>query len=119
VAIPKEEEPIYKELFEAVWDNNIATVKRLTTGNDGSNSDTTQYPLHIGVNDQNSQSLLHIACMRGHATMAALILKIADKQYALVADKDKKKKDRKEKSINNYNIPICKYNDNDNNNYVE
>ncbi|KAI8049744.1 ankyrin repeat-containing domain protein [Syncephalis plumigaleata] len=109
VNISKEEEPLYNELFGAVWSNDIATVKRLTTttttttNDDG--SDTTRYPLHIVVYNQNAQSLLHIACIRGYATMAALILKIADNQYASVVSKDKKK-DRKEKSINNYNLPI-------------
>ncbi|KAI9597730.1 ankyrin repeat-containing domain protein [Syncephalis fuscata] len=76
--ITSEEQDTYYGLFNAVWNNDIATVKRLTSP---VKHTSEQHLLHIGVYDQNSQSLLSIACLRGHAEMASLIIEIADKQY--------------------------------------
>jgi hypothetical protein len=57
--------------------------------------------LHIGAYDYFSQSLLSIACLRGHAELASLILQIANEQYT---PDEKKDKAREEKPIDNYSL---------------
>ncbi|KAI9597685.1 ankyrin repeat-containing domain protein [Syncephalis fuscata] len=101
MSVCQEEQDTYYGLFNAVWNNDIATVKRLTSP---VKHTSEQHLLHIGVYDQNSQSLLSIACLRGHAEMASLIIEIADKQYTPKVKSEKN--DRKEKAINNYTLRI-------------
>ncbi|RKP24605.1 hypothetical protein SYNPS1DRAFT_29635 [Syncephalis pseudoplumigaleata] len=99
VEVQAEEEPAYTALFRAVWNNDSATVKRLTCAD---SSDPERHLLHVGVHNRSSHSLLYIACLRGHASMAALLLQIADNQYASISTE--KGKDKKEKAINNFSL---------------
>ncbi|RKP06808.1 ankyrin repeat-containing domain protein [Thamnocephalis sphaerospora] len=94
--VPEAQHADYTKLFEAAWRGDSALVQRLTRPVADKPRD---HLLHIGAIDANSQTVLSIACLRGHAKLVSLILRISDEQYEPEPKKDKK---HDEKRINNY-----------------
>ncbi|KAJ5313021.1 hypothetical protein N7508_003851 [Penicillium antarcticum] len=64
----------YLTLFEAAWNGDIATIRKLTLGMWGATQD--QLPLEIAVSDSRGLSCLSIAIIRGHLDVAKSILQI-------------------------------------------
>ncbi|KAK8155182.1 ankyrin repeat-containing domain protein [Phyllosticta citrichinensis] len=69
----------YIQLYEAAWNGDFSTIKKLTLSFWGEASD--QFPLKIAVKDPNGASPFHIALLRGHLDTAKGILEIAKLQY--------------------------------------
>lgn len=69
----------YCELFQAAWDGDLATIKKLTLAPLG--PDQKQPPLQIATMDSNNASPFSIAILRGHVDIAKAILEIAKAQY--------------------------------------
>lgn len=70
---------LYCELFQAAWDGDLATIKRLTLTPLGDKKD--QPPLQIATLDNQNASPFSIAILRGHLDIANAILEIAKAQY--------------------------------------
>ena len=66
----------YFELYEAVWEGDIAKVKELSMKSNGDRE-----PLQLAVQDNRGFSPFAIAVLRGHSQLAKLILEIAQAQY--------------------------------------
>jgi ankyrin repeat protein len=68
----------YVELFEACWNGDLPTIKKLTLAVWGDN----QSPLKIAVQDKHDFSPFSIAVLRNHLDVAKAVLEIAHAQYA-------------------------------------
>jgi ankyrin repeat protein len=75
--ITDERRQAYVELFEACWDADLPTIKKLTLAVWGEN----QSPLKIAVQDKYRFSPLSIAVLRNHLDVAKAVLEIAHAQY--------------------------------------
>ncbi|TLS27460.1 hypothetical protein PpBr36_05142 [Pyricularia pennisetigena] len=73
-------EAAYVQLFEAAWDGDLETIKRLTLGS--WDADQREAPLMISVKDKNHANVFGLAFLRGHLHVAQAILEIAQAQYA-------------------------------------
>lgn len=69
----------YLELFEAAWNGDIDTIKKLTLGMWGASH--SQSPLEISICDREGFSCLSISILRGHLQVAEAILEIIEAQY--------------------------------------
>ncbi|KAJ5697768.1 hypothetical protein N7488_011452 [Penicillium malachiteum] len=69
----------YRYLFEATWHGDLPTVKAMTLANWGPLQD--QPPLEIAVADSYGMSCLSIAILRGHLSLAEVIIQILQTQY--------------------------------------
>ncbi|KAJ5894821.1 hypothetical protein N7495_006512 [Penicillium taxi] len=67
----------YLELFEASWNGDIDTIRKLTLGLWGSSNP----PLELAVNDDRGLTCLSISILRGHLDVAKSILEIIGTQY--------------------------------------
>ncbi|OAG06714.1 ankyrin [Paraphaeosphaeria sporulosa] len=76
----------YSKLFQAVWDNDLETVKSLTLAPWGHNS-----PLKISVQDGQRNSIFAIAVIRGHLDLARALVEICYAQFQPPEDDDVKK----------------------------
>jgi ankyrin repeat protein len=70
----------YEKLFEAVWSDDLETVKQMTLGSWGE-TEPKQLPLSIAAKDINDMYPFQLACLRGNYGLAAQILNIALAQY--------------------------------------
>ncbi|KAI8939569.1 hypothetical protein NX059_003333 [Plenodomus lindquistii] len=70
----------YIDLFQACWDGDLPTVKKLTLSVWGENQ--CQSPLKIAVRDASNFSPFSIALLREHFDIAKAVLEIAHAQYA-------------------------------------
>lgn len=70
---------LYCELFQAAWDGDLVTIKKLTLSPLGEKKD--QPPLQIATMDNQNASPFSIAILRGHLDIAKAILEIAKAQY--------------------------------------
>ncbi|TLD12007.1 uncharacterized protein PgNI_03234 [Pyricularia grisea] len=73
-------EAAYVQLFEAAWDGDLETIKRLTLG--AWDADQLEAPLMISVKDKNHANIFGLAFLRGHLQVAKAILEISQAQYA-------------------------------------
>lgn len=94
--IPKVLWPLYTELFEAVWSNDLKTVENLTLPTPDKKA---PLPLLIAVKNLKGFTPFTLACYRGHAALAKMVLEIANFQYQL---KEKQEVEFKKTSLNNY-----------------
>lgn len=85
----------YLELFQAAWDGDLETVKRLTLMPQGEKND--EPPLQIAVRDYVNLSPFSIAVLRDHLDTAAAILEISRAQYV-----PKEKRGTERYSMNQY-----------------
>ncbi|GFF56479.1 uncharacterized protein R883 [Aspergillus udagawae] len=69
----------YIQLFEAAWRGDLETIKSLTLGTWG--PDTNRPPLEIATKDQRNFHPFNIAVLRGHLDVAKAIIAIAQVQY--------------------------------------
>ncbi|CAI6337715.1 unnamed protein product [Periconia digitata] len=67
----------YAKLFQAVWDNDLDTVKALTLSPWGADN----RPLEVAVTDSVDCSTFAIAVMRGHLDLAQALVEISYAQY--------------------------------------
>lgn len=97
---------LYLELFQAAWDGDLETIKRLTLMPQGEKKD--EPPLQIAVRDYVDLSPFSIAVLRDHLDTAAAILEISRAQYV-----PKEKKGTGRYSMNQYSefSPLRKAND--------
>ncbi|KAF2849331.1 ankyrin repeat protein-like protein [Plenodomus tracheiphilus IPT5] len=70
----------YIKLFQACWDGDLSTVKKLTLSVWG--EEQCQSPLRIAVKDMSNFSPFSIAVLREHIDLAKAVLEIAHAQYA-------------------------------------
>ncbi|KAH7556524.1 hypothetical protein BM1_05958 [Bipolaris maydis] len=75
--LTEERRKAYIKLFEACWEGDGVTIKKLTLAIWGDN----QTPLQIAVQDSEDFSPLSVALLRKHYGIATLILEIAQAQY--------------------------------------
>ncbi|KAF1952642.1 ankyrin [Byssothecium circinans] len=68
----------YVKLFQAVWENDLNTVKALTLASWGSNNNA---PLKIAVSDTERNNPFSIAVLRGHLDLARALVDISYAQY--------------------------------------
>ncbi|KAE9978534.1 hypothetical protein EG327_007387 [Venturia inaequalis] len=87
---------LHLELFQAAWDGDLETVKRLTLMPQGEKKD--EPPLQIAVRDYMDLSPFSIAVLRDHLDTAAAILEISRAQYV-----PKVKKGMERYSMTQYN----------------
>ncbi len=72
----------YTRLFEAVWENDLDTIKTLTLTPWKSDSSTVEIaPLMIAVQDGSGFNPFAIAVLRGHLDLAKKIVEICATQY--------------------------------------
>ncbi|TAQ87996.1 hypothetical protein B7494_g3670 [Chlorociboria aeruginascens] len=100
----------YLKLFEAVWINDIETVKEMTLGPWGQEAELNP-PLKIAVKDKNWFSPFSIAVLRGHRDLAKIIVEIAAAQYQKQDGRDYRQRWNIERSDsddgeNGENLPI-------------
>jgi hypothetical protein len=66
--------------FEAAWNGDLDTIKKLTLAAWGDDKD--QKPLSVAVNDLHGNNVFSLAFLRGHYKVATAVLEIAQAQYA-------------------------------------
>jgi hypothetical protein len=72
----------YMRLFEAAWNNDLETVKKLTLAPWESDTNPTEMaPLQVAVQDMNGFSPFSIAILRGHRELAKKMIEICATQY--------------------------------------
>jgi len=71
----------YLRLFEASWSGDVHLVKELSLSTWRNSSDEEQPPLKIATRDQHDVSPFAIAVLRGHLSLATVIMEIAQAQY--------------------------------------
>ncbi|KAL5409584.1 hypothetical protein PMIN04_010972 [Paraphaeosphaeria minitans] len=76
----------YCKLFQAVWDNDLETVKSLTLAPWEENS-----PLKVSVQDGQQNSIFAIAALRGHLDLARALVEICYAQFQPPEEEDVKK----------------------------
>lgn len=78
---------LIKHSFQAAWDGDISTIKKLTLAPTGPQQN--EPPLRIAVSDSHEATPFSIAVIRGHLDVATAILEIAKAQFE--PDEDVKK----------------------------
>ena len=73
--LPDSEQPLYQEMFEAVWDGDVEAVRHMTTKLDDKDR------LLVCVQDSQRFTPLVLAAYRGHTAVVTLLLKVAAEQY--------------------------------------
>ncbi|TGZ78192.1 ankyrin [Ascodesmis nigricans] len=69
----------YKKLFSAVWDNDLATIKALTSGLTGTGED--KIPGLLVTASTDGMNTLAVALLRGHYDLIEPLVQIAQAQY--------------------------------------
>ncbi|PVI06470.1 ankyrin [Periconia macrospinosa] len=102
----EETKKAYPKLFQAVWDNDVETVKSLTLSSWGNGNK----PLIVTVKDSIGCSTFFIAVMRGHYDLARVLVEISYAQYE-PKEKDKPKNyriaDQEDDDDDGSDIGIC------------